>query len=254
MNVCFPVEQSQRRGLWDWHSGRAAAGLLASLLVIGFCLAGCRSAHPVEEAAASQGPATATPQTTFEPGRPVSLFDGQSLGLWNVTEFGGQGDVSVKDGAIVMEMGNYATGITWAGPLVRMNYEITLDALRIEGSDFFCGLTFPVGESPCTLILGGWGGTLCGLSSLNYFDASENETTTFVSFENGKWYHVRLRVVPNRIQVWLDDESLIDVDTTGRHIDIRMEMDLCVPLGIATWVTTGAVRNIYLTRLPEGTE
>jgi len=31
-------------------------------------------------------------------------------------------------------------------------------------------------------------------------------------------------------------------------------MDLCQPLGIATWVTTGAVRNIFLTRLPEATD
>lgn len=148
-------------------------------------------------------------------------------------------------------MGSYATGITWAGPVVRMNYEITLEAMRVQGSDFFCGLTFPVGESPCTLILGGWGGGLCGLSSLNHFDASENETTRILRFENGKWYHVRLRVGPNRIQAWLDDEDLVDVDTTDKKIDIRLEMDLCQPLGIATWATTGAIRNIHLKQLPD---
>jgi len=30
-----------------------------------------------------------------------------------------------------------------------------------------------------------------------------------------------------------------------------MEVDLSQPLGIATWVTTGAVRNIKLRKLPE---
>jgi hypothetical protein len=187
----------------------------------------------------------------FRPGREVSLFDGKTLGLWKVTDFGGQGDVYVKDGIIYMEMGSYTTGVTWTGPVVRMNYEIMLEAMRVDGTDFFCALTFPVGEDPCTLVLGGWGGTLCGLSNIGFYDASENETTTFYSFENKKWYHVRLRVEPDRIQAWLDGESLVDVETTGKRIDIRPEMDLCQPLGIATWVTTGAVRNIFLTKLPE---
>jgi 3-keto-disaccharide hydrolase len=187
----------------------------------------------------------------FRPGKEVSLFDGETLGLWRVTDFGGQGDVHVKDGAIYMEMGSYTTGVTWSGPVVRMNYEIMLEAMRVDGTDFFCALTFPVGKDPCTLVLGGWGGTLCGLSNIGFYDASENETTTFHSFENKTWYHVRLRVLPDRIQAWVDGEDLIDVETTGKRIDIRPEMDLCQPLGIATWVTTGAVRNIFLTKLPD---
>jgi len=176
----------------------------------------------------------------------TSLFDGKSLGQWAITDFGGQGDVYVKDGAIYMEMGNDMTGITWKGPLIRMNYEITLEAMRTSGSDFFCGLTFPVGENPCSLILGGWGGGLCGLSNIDYYDAANNETTTFTSFEDNKWYRVRLRVVPDRIQAWLDDEEIVNIETTGRKIDIRAEVDLSQPLGIATWQTGGAVRNIKI--------
>jgi hypothetical protein len=184
----------------------------------------------------------------------ISLFDGKTLGDWKITDFGGQGKVYVKDGSIYMEQGNDMTGITWAGPLVRMNYEITLEAMRVSGSDFFCGLTFPVNDKCCSLILGGWGGTLCGLSNIDYYDAANNETTRFVSFENGKWYHVRLRVVPNHIQAWLQEEGedpLVDIDITGRKIDTRVEVDLSQPLGIATWQTAGAVRNIRLRKLSE---
>jgi hypothetical protein len=191
------------------------------------------------------------PGPSIKPGEEISLFDGKTLGQWKITDFGGQGDVSVKDGAMYLGMGNYMTGVTWSGPVVRMNYEISLEAMRVEGNDFFCGLTFPVAGSPCTLILGGWGGNVCGLSSLDHLDASENETTRMISFEKGRWYKVRLRVVPNRIQAWLDDESLVDVDVTGRKIDIRIEVDLSQPLGIATYATTGAIRNIRLKRLPE---
>ena len=179
----------------------------------------------------------------------MCLFDGKTLGQWKITDFGGQGDVYVKDGSIFLERGDYITGITWTGPLVRMNYEISLEAMRVSGRDFFCGLTFPVGDGPCTLILGGWGGQLCGLSSIDGFDASENETTTFIPLENGQWYKVFLRVTPEKIEAWLDNEEIVNIVTTNRDIDIRIEVELSQPLGIATWMTTGAVRNIKLRKI-----
>lgn len=232
-----------------------------TLLITSLLLMGCHLAEegPTESAAEPMPPQPVAPAVeapsskaplVLDPGEEISLFDGQALGSWEVTDFGGQGQVHVKDEAIYMEMGSYMTGITWTGPVVRMDYEITLDAMRVEGNDFFCGLTFPVGDRPCSLILGGWGGTVCGLSNIDYYDASENETTRIVGFDNGQWYHVRLRVRPNRIQAWLDGEELVDIETTGRHIDIRSEVDLSQPLGVATWVTAGAVKNIRLKKLP----
>jgi len=229
------------------------------LVLSGGCCHQKRQEQPVENK--SQAPAAAQVQTAQEArpqpqlpvkiGEEISLFDGQTLGQWKITDFGGQGDVSVKDGAIYLAMGSYMTGVTWGGPVVRMNYEISLEAMRVEGNDFFCGLTFPVGENPCTLILGGWGGSLCGLSSIDHYDASENETTRMISFEKGRWYKVRLRVVPDHIQAWLDGESLVDIDTTDHKIGIRIEVDLSQPLGVATYATTGAIRNIRLKALPE---
>lgn len=183
----------------------------------------------------------------------VSLFDGKTLGRWQITDFGGQGEVYVKDGSIYLNTGNDMTGITWGGEVpFKTNYEITLEAMRVDGSDFFCGLTFPVGENFCSLVLGGWGGTLCGLSNIDYYDAANNETTRIVSFENGQWYHVRLHVKPDRIQAWLQEEGeepLVDMDITGRKIDTRAEMDYCQPMGVATWQTSGAVRNMQMRKL-----
>ncbi len=199
-------------------------------------------AKPVEESKAEAQPAAVTPAE-------ISLLDGQTLGQWKPTDFGGQGKVYVQDGAIYMEIGSYMTGITWTGPVVRENYEITLEAMRVEGNDFFCGLTFPIGEKCCTLVLGGWGGGLCGLSTIDYYDASENQTTRILSFEKGRWYHVRLRVEGKLIQAWLDDEELVNFDTTDHRMGIRAEVDLSQPLGISTWVTTGAIRDIRLKKL-----
>jgi hypothetical protein len=217
--------------------------LLLGVLIIGAC-------HQIPDEDVTSVPEAEPAAAPAE----TSLFDGKTLGNWKTTDFGGQGKVYVKDGSIYLEQGNDMTGITWAGPLVRVNYEITLEAMRVSGSDFFCGFTFPVNENYCSLVLGGWGGSLCGLSNIDYYDAANNETTRFVSFENGKWYHVRLLITPNRIQAWLQEEGeepLVDIDITGRKIDTRAEMDLCQPMGVATWQTAGAVRNIKLRKLTE---
>ncbi len=84
-------------------------------------------------------------------------FDGTFLTGWEVTNFGPQGPVSVSDDQIILGMGEGCTGITWKGDFPKVDYEVSLDAKRVEGNDFFCGLTFPAGKDPCTLIIGGWG-------------------------------------------------------------------------------------------------
>lgn len=181
----------------------------------------------------------------------IQLFDGKTLKNWAISDFGGQGDVRVEDGKIVLEPGEPITGIRWTGKkLPTVNYEISYEAQRVDGNDFFCALTFPVKDNPCTLILGGWGGSLTGLSNINDFDASENDTTDYFAFENGKWYHVKVRVDEKYITAWLDDEPIAKVDHTENRISIRIEMELSKPLGIATFQSTGAIRNLKLTKLP----
>jgi len=56
-------------------------------------------------------------------------------------------------------------------------------------------------------------------------------------------------VVPNRIQAWIDDDRVIDADTTDRRISIRLEVEESRPLGFASWSTTAALRNIHLRKL-----
>lgn len=178
----------------------------------------------------------------------ISLFNGQSFEGWKVTDFAGRGEVRVKDGQIILEMG-VMTGITWTGEIPRLDYEVELEAMRVEGSDFFCGLTFPVGDDPCSLIVGGWGGGVVGLSSIDGEDAANNETTHYMSFEKGRWYRIRLRVTRTTIQAWIDAEQVVDIVTTGHRISIRSEVELSKPFGISSWSTTAALRNIRVRRL-----
>jgi len=181
------------------------------------------------------------------------LFDGKTLTSWQPSKFSAEGAVTVEDGRIVLDTGKSMTGITWAGAaLPATNYEIALQAMRVEGRDFFAGVTFPVDGSFCSLILGGWGGSVVGLSSINGQDASENDTSQSIEFQNGRWYSVRIGVTPAKIEVWLDDRQIITQDLKGNKIDIRLEMERSKPLGVAAWKTKSALRDIRLRRLANG--
>lgn len=177
------------------------------------------------------------------------LFDGKTLDGWEITNFGPQGPVEVNNGNIILVMGDGCTGVTLKRPFPVINYEVTLEAKRIAGSDFFCGMTFPVGKSPCTLIVGGWGGSTVGLSSINGKDASNNETTRVMNFDTDRWYRIKLRVTETEINAWIDDENVIKFQIGDKKLSIRPEVNLSQPFGIASWMTTAALRNIRVVRL-----
>jgi hypothetical protein len=178
------------------------------------------------------------------------LFDGKSLDGWKVTDFFRAGKVQVRDGAIVMSKGNRMSGVTYARKdFPRMDYEVTLEGKRLDGEDFFCTTTFPVGDAFCSLVVGGWGGRVVGLSSINGSDASENETRKEKEFANGRWYRIRLRVTRQRVEAWIDADKVVDLETDGLKLTTRIECAPCRPFGIATWETAGAVRDIRVRNL-----
>ncbi len=178
------------------------------------------------------------------------LFDGSGMEGWEKTDFAGKGEIRIdENGSLVLEMGAELSGVRWKGKteLPKIDYEVTLQAKRTMGSDFFCGLTFPFKDSHATLILGGWGGSLIGISSLDDFDASENDTGDAYVFEDNRWYDVRLRVTEAKLQVWLDDKMVIDCDLEGRKVSMRFgEIEMSVPFGICTYATTGVIRDVRI--------
>jgi hypothetical protein len=183
------------------------------------------------------------------------MFDGKSLQGWTQTPFKGQGPVRVEKGTLLIEAGQPLTGVNWTGPFPKMDYEVRFEAARLKGGDFFASLTFPVGDSFCTWVTGGWGGDIVGLSSLDGWDASDNETRTYFEFESGRWYAFRLRVAAGRITAWIDDQSIVNVETTGRSISLRPgDIKYSAPFGFASYNTTGGLRKIEYRLLPSRTE
>ena len=179
------------------------------------------------------------------------LFDGTSLAGWKQSDFLNPGVAYARDRKLIIPTGEVLSGITWARDFPKMDYEIRLEAMRADGSDFFCGLTFPVNDSFASLILGGWGGTVCGISCLDGEDAANNETTTSILFKNRAWYAVRLRVTKDKLEAWLDNEKIVNADTKDRRIGVRIEVEESRPLGLATFQTTAALRNVRWRKLVE---
>jgi len=181
------------------------------------------------------------------------LFDGQLLNGWRETPFTGKGKVETGGGSILLLPGAPMTGVTWTGEFPKTNYEIRWEARRVQGNDFFSSLTFPAGGAFATWVTGGWGGDIVGMSCIDGWDASENETRTYFNFENGRWYGFRLEVRPGRVKASIDGQTVFDVDIDGREISLRRgEIHRSAPLGFASYATRGEIRKVEYRTLASG--
>lgn len=228
-----------------WEKSKAAPDTAAPKAVV--------AASPAATPGKGQVRAASTDQDKKE-GEWVPLFDGKTMEGWARTPFGGGGDVQIEGGTIQIEQGEELSGFHFAKPFSKADYEISLEAKRLSGLDFFCGLTFPVatpaGERHLSFIVGGWGGAVVGISSINKMDASTNETSKTRTFEDNRWYRIRVRVEKERLQAWIDEEQMVNVDTRGKDLDLRAgEIELSKPMGLATFRTSAAFRNIRVRNL-----
>jgi len=178
------------------------------------------------------------------------LFDGKSLEGWKITQFGGDGECLVEDGLLIMEPGFPLTGLTSTlTNLPPAHYEIEVIARKTAGIDFFIGLTFPINDSHGTLIVGGWAGPVVGISMIDGKDAANNETRKLMKFELNRWYRIRVRVVPDKVQAWIDDELVVDLLTEGKSFSVRNETLATRPLGICNFETRTEIKSIVLREL-----
>lgn len=186
----------------------------------------------------------------------IVLFNGKSLDDWESVDIGGSGVVELEGGLMIINQGESVSGAIYkkAAALPTTNYEITLEAKRLQGVDFFVGLTFPVGDlkTCATLVCGGWGGSVTGISSINNLDASENNTSSYQRYKDDQWYVVKLRVTPKNLSAWVDDKQVIDEDIEGKKVGVRPgPIENYLPLSLTTFNTTAAIRNIKLTPVTE---
>jgi hypothetical protein len=166
-------------------------------------------------------------------------------------------------GVLVLGAGEPFSAVKYEGKenlLPREGYEIAWDAMRVDGMDFFAALTFPVGKPDkdgkdrcVSLVTGGWGGFVVGITAINHQFASENETTRSVEFVTGRWYRFTLQVTPEVIRLLIDGREEFKVDVRDKQLTMHpSEIEKCVPLGFASYMTTGAIRHVQIRKLKDG--
>lgn len=213
-------------------------GMFASLAVPMLC----SSEEPAPKPAAAVDPLTLP-----EAARWKSLFDGKELEDLAPAEFGGEGEVTVENGEIVMQRGSDISGVRWKGkPLPKKNYEITFESRRIDGSDFFCGLGSCWWTAAALWSAVGW---RCRRSSVDGLYAADNDTATHDVFKEKQWYKIRLRVGEKFVRAWIDDKSVVDLDLSNRKVSLHPAVDPAKPLGISCYATVAGLRKIYFREL-----
>jgi len=205
------------------------------------------SGEVLESAPAPEPVAAASTGEKAADAKEIPLFDGKTLGSWEKTQFGGEGDVFVNDdGNLELGFGAVITGVNWKGAVpATTNYEISLEAMKLDGNDFFVALTFPVNDSHATFVVGGWGGGVVGISCVDDLNASENETMNIEGFEKDVWHKIRVRVTDDKLQAWIGEDQKVDLDLEGKKISLLPgDIELSVPIGIGAYQTRAQYRDI----------
>jgi hypothetical protein len=158
--------------------------------------------------------------------------------------FGGEGDIHRDGEGLVLEPGSPLTGGTFSISLPTTGYELELAVARLGGVDFFCGLTLPTSRGCLTLVLGGWGGAVCGLSCLDGLDAARNTTRTLRHFVTAKDYAITVRVDGEAIAVAIDSEPLFRAELGEQTVAVRAEVELTEPFGFCCYATKAALRYL----------
>ena len=177
-------------------------------------------------------------------GKWKALLPDEGIEGWEVSDFGSQGEVRRDGELLVLESGHPLTGINYKLAFPKENYELEFSAQRIDGNDFLCGLTFPVADEFCSFIGGGWGGGVVGLSSVDGYDAAENATSLYYTFENKRWYKFRLRVDPKNITGWINDKEVLQQERAGHKFSTRIEVYVSRPVGLCVFSSKVELRDV----------
>ena len=186
----------------------------------------------------------------------IQLFDGHSLSGWKTLDFDGSGgQVTVDNNSIIFDRGEPFTGIVIDNDNFQLpgeEYEISVEAKKTDGRDFFCAITFPVPEKNacCTFVAGAWGGQVTGLSNIDYLDANRNTTRSTLRYETDKWYNIIIKISYGRIQCWIDDRIVVNSLISNKTISMRPgAIEQCQPFGIASYETSANFRSIRIRKI-----
>ncbi|MEL6431656.1 MAG: hypothetical protein AAFR54_20970, partial [Planctomycetota bacterium] len=173
------------------------------------------------------------------------LFDGVDLTNWRTGVFGDPPEYEFAEGGVVLPQVASLSGMTYTGEAPRTPYELRVDATKRYGADFFLGVTFPVRDAHLTLVLGGWGGAVTGLSCIDGLDAADNDTRAWRDYPNGKRQCVVVHVDDTRVRATVNGDTVVDrrlaPDAT---LSLRPEVLASRPLGVSAYASSTVVHRV----------
>jgi formylglycine-generating enzyme required for sulfatase activity len=199
-------------------------------------------------------PGPKEPAEDVKPGQWQSLFDGKTLDGWRVVKganFGETPQVTPRGGLLVFERGGPDIAVSWTRPFPTTGYELSLECRLDVIGEGWC-VIFPVGDSHCRLVVGGWRGSVAGLDLLDGREARDNDTTKRVQSVAGRWSTAVLRVTEKRVQASLDGRVIVDQTREGHTFGLDRYSDAVKPFGLYVIRTTASMRNIRLRHIERG--
>jgi len=160
-------------------------------------------------------------------------FEHNAAGLW-----------SVRDDRVV-QRGMGVNNRLPFGDAGWTDYEYTLEARKTGGHEGFLILFRVAGEDDFYWAnLGGWGNKRHGLERGRSGEQRWHGVGKHIdgAIDTGRWYRIKVRCEGRHIQVWMDEQAIIDfIDNELAQVRGRV--------GIGTWATQAEFRNLKVTSL-----
>jgi len=190
--------------------------------------------------------------TVTKKGQWIKLFDGKTMKGWiplEKTDYDMDSHAEVTNSYIRLAKGVPYSAVIIDAKFPKTNYEIKLRAKRLERDDIFCGILFPVKETYCSGVFGGWGNWIVGLSCVDELFADENSAGETMHFDNNEWYEIRLRVTDDYIKAWVHNTEVIYQELKGHRISPYPGLEMFGPFAFFTYDTAAAYDRIEFRRL-----
>ncbi len=185
------------------------------------------------------------------PGQWQDLFDGKTLDGWQAAgDEATRGEVRLESGQIILNPGSPKTTVAWTSEFPARDYEVEVEAMRVEGRDAFCTIGLPLGEEQAQVAVG-WGpiGRDSFMISVNAKDGSASAdavTEKRMQLKSGQWYRINVKVDDERVVVLVDGEPVLDVPRSDDTFPKRQDGNR---FNITSYDTKAAIRKVRLRSL-----
>lgn len=214
--------------------------------------------EPVDPEPEPIDPAPTVPSLTeFEPltpGQWRSIFDGEQLGRWipitriDATDLADPvpGEVEIDGRQIVLNTGDPLTGVSWFGPMPTKDFEITVEA-KIDDAELI-SVAFPVGTERAAIQLDA-DNRKAGLYHIDGTGLHDDPMAAIFDGSVAGWHQLRIRVTEQRVQTWLNGQSIADQERTGSSFGAPEGFSPMHPLSMVASNGSASLRNIRIRTL-----